>query len=344
MEKELITNQQSYYEALTYYGLLTDLKIVEEEMRKNEPLPTNKSNARFENFWNKNVLNESRRRAMAKLSDKKSKILDQLDKYREKHDQSGVDYSFVENKDELIKRTNEVFCGDNAVISKALFSIRFCLDSEINYENREAVLAEISDLLFGNRSKIDDLYNDLNENYIQLFKAPFVKAQKTMLKCLGVAAIIAVALPPIVAGGTVVTALTVPALLEGALAQISIGIAATVETAAIYSTIVLGGMLVGTEIAKQIKVKNAKENLRKTSPEDLCLLLAIKATLIQFAKKTVGEEEMKQMLDDCLKQLNDLRSDAEYLLIVERLDATKSNKKIEICNNFTARLANIVGL
>lgn len=344
MEKELITNQQSYYEALTYYGLLTDLKVVEDEMRKNEPLSTDKSNGRLKNFWNKNVLNETRRRTMAKLSERKSKILDQLDTFRKKHEQSGVDYSYGENKDELIKRTSAVFCGDNAAISKALFSIRFCLDGEINYENREAVFAEISDLLFGNKSTIDDLYNDLKENYVQLFKSPFVNTQKTILKCLGVAALVAVALPPLVGGVTAVTALTVPALMEGIFMQIGIGVAATAEVAAIYSSILLGGMLIGTEIAKQVKVKNAKENLRKTSPEDLCLLLAVKATLIQYAKKTVGEEEMKLMLDDCLKQLNDLRSDAEYLLIVERLDAGRSNKKIEICNNFTARLANIVGL
>jgi len=344
MEQEPIVNQQAYYDALSYYGLLTDLKIVEDEMRKNEPLPTNNTNARLKNFWNKNVINETRRMTMNKLSEKKSRILDQLDKYRKKCDQSGGDYSFCENKDELIKRTNEVFCGENAAISKALFSIRFCLDSEINYENREAVLAEISNLLFGNRNTIDVLYKDLKENYVRLFKAPIVKAQKTILKCLGVAALVAVALPPLVAGTTVVTALTVPALLDGILLEIGIGVAATAEMAAIYSSILLSGMLIGTEIAKQIKVQNAKENLRKTSPEDLCLLLAIKATLIQYAQKTVGAEEMKVMLDDCLKQLNDLRSDAEYLLIVERLDAGKSNKKIEICNNFTALLANIVGL
>ena len=344
MENEKIANQQALYDALSYYGLLTDLKIVEDEMRENEPLPTDKSNGELKNFWNKNVLNETRRRAMTKLSEKKNIILNRLEEFKSKLEQSNIDYGIWGNKSRLLKQIDEVFCGDNANMGKAFFALRFCLDSQIEYENRETICDEISDMLFGDRHTVSDLYSNLKENYIRLFRAPFDKAQKIILKCLGVSAIIAIALPLAVAGGAVVTALTVPALLEGVLAEVGIGIAATAEVAAIYSSILLGGALIGTEIAKQIKIKNAKENLRKTSPEDLSLLLAIKATLIQYAKKTMGDEEMKVALDDCLKKLNDLRADAEYLLIVERLDADKSKKKIDICNNFTNRLVNIVGL
>ena len=344
MEKEQMANQQALYEALSYYGLLKDLKIVEDKMLENEPLSTDKSNGALKNFWNKNVLNETRRRAMIKLSEEKNIILNRLEEFKNKNEQSGVDYSSGENRAQLLKQIEEAFGGDNANIGKALFSLQFCLDSQIEYENKEIIYAEISELLFGNKKTIADLYDKLKENYIQLFKAPFVKAQKTILKCLGIAALIAVALPPFVVTGTMVTALTVPALLEGVLAQVGIGIAATAEVAAIYSSVLLGGALIGTEIAKKIKIENAKEKLIKTSNEDLSLLLDIKATLSQYAKKTMSGEEMKVALDDCLKQLNDLRADAEYLLIVERLDADKSKKKIEICNNFTTRLVNIVGL
>ena len=344
MEKEQMINQQALYDALAYYGLLTDLKIVEAEMSENEPLSTDKSNGVLKNFWNKNVLNETRRRAMIKLSEKKNSILDQLDKLKSKHEQSGAEYAVVDDKDKLLKQIDEVFCGDNANIAKALFALQFCLDGQIEYQNRETIFAEISEMLFGDRGVIADLYYNLRDNYIQLFKAPFDRAQKSILKSLGIAAVVALALPPLVMGGTAITALTAPALLDGVLAQIGIGVAATVELAAVYSSVILGGALIGTEIAKQIKISDAKENLRKTSPEDLSLLLAIKATLVQYAKKTMGSEEMKLALDDCLKQLNDLRADAEYLLIVERLDAEKSKKKIQICNNFANRLACIVGL
>lgn len=332
MEKEQMANQQALYNALLYFGLLTDLKLVEEEMRKNEPLPTDKSNGALKNFWNKNVLNENRRRAMTKLSEKKNKILNRLEEFKDKHEQSCEEKS----REQLQKQIDEVFFGDNANIGKALFSLQFCLDNQIEYENRELIYAEISYLLFGDKNVMDNLFNDLKENYAELIKAPFDKAQKTILMCLGVTALISVALP----AGVMLTALTVPALVNSAL----LGAAATVETVAIYSSILLGGALVGTEIARQIKGKEAKENIRKISSEDLSLLLAIKATLIQYAKKTMSGEDMKLALDDCLKQLNDLRSDAEYLLIVERLDAEKSKKKIEICNNFTNRLVNIVGL
>lgn len=337
-------DQQTLYTEICYYGLAMDQKIVEDEMRKNEPMAIDKDGNVIKNFWNKNVVNENRRRAMTKLSEKKNNILDRLDKFRAEHEQRRFDYSLAESREQLLKSANEVFCGENANISKALFSLQFCLDSKIEYENREAVLAEISYLLFGDRKVLDGLYNDLRENYVQLFKAPFVKAQNVILKSLGIAALIAVALPPLFMGGAAATALVAPALLEGVLAQIGVGVVATVEVAAVYSSVLLGGALVGTEIAKQIQAKKAKENLRKTSPEDLSLLLAIKATMIQYAKKTMGEEEMKLVLDDCLKQLNDLRADAEYLLIVERLDAEKSKKKISICNNFTTRLVGIVGL
>lgn len=340
MENEQMMKQKALYESLTYYGLLRDLKIVEEEMRNNEPLPTEKSNGVFKNFWNKNVLNESRRRKMTKLSETKNKILNRIEEFKKNHEQCTDEKS----QEELLKEIGEVFFGENAKFGKALFALQFCLDSQIEYENKEEIHAELSELLFGDKNMLDDLFDNMKENYLQLIKAPFVKAQTVMLKCLGIAALIAIALPPLVAGATAVTALTLPALLDGAIAQIGIGIAATAEVAAIYSSILLGGALLGTEIAKQMKVSNAKKNMRKISPEDLSLLLAIKATLIQYAKKTLNNEELKIALDDCLTQLNDLRADAEYLLIVERLDAEASKKKIEVCNHFTDRLANIVGL
>lgn len=340
MQDEQMTKQQALYTSLTYYGLLKDLKIVEDEMLKNEPLPTDKSNGALKNFWNKNVLNENRRRAMTKLSEKKNNILNRLEALKNDNGQCEEDLS----EDEISKRIDEVFFGDNAVIGKALFSLQFRLDSQIEFENEEEVYAEISYLLFKDKYVIENLYENLKENYIQLVKAPFVKVQKIILKCLGISALIAIALPSLIAGGVAATALIAPALLDGVLAEIGIGVAATIEVAAVYSSILLGGALIGTQIAKQVKAHDAREALRKVSPEDLTVLLAIKATLIQYAKKIMNNEEMKTALDDCLKQLNDLRSDAEYLLIVERLDAEKSKKKIEICNKFTNRLANIVGL
>lgn len=339
MENERIADQQALYEDLTYFGLMTDLAIVEGKMRENEPLQPDKSKGALENFWNKNFRNENRRRAMAKLSEKKNAILDRIERLN-----SDEESRAAADKETLQKKIGEAFYGDNANLAKALFSIRFCLDGQIEFENKQAVNAEISKLLFGDETVLDELYGDLEENYVRLIKAPIAKAQKVILKCLGVAALIAVALPPLFIGGTAITALTFPALLDGAIAEIGVGIAAATEVTAIYSAILLGGALVGTEIAKQIKGHNARKSLRKMSPDDLGLLLAVKATLIQYAKKTMSEADMKSALDDCLKQLNDLRSDAEYLLIVERLDADKSKKKIEICNNFTDRLVTIVGL
>lgn len=344
MENERMIKQQSLYDALSYYGLLTDLKIVEDKMRENEPLPTDKSSGVLKNFWTKNVLNETRRCTMTKLSEKKNNILNRIDEFKIKRKHSGTEYDYVNDNALLKNRIDEVFCGDNATIGKAYFALQLRLDNQIEFENEDVVYGEISKLLFNSDTVISDLYDSLQENYAQLIKAPLKSVQKVILKCLGVTALISVALPPLLIGGVAVTALTVPALLEGAFAAVGVGAALVVEEMAIYSTILLGGALLGTEIAKQIKVKNAKNSLRKLSPENLSVLLAIKATLIEYSKKIMSDEEIKSELDDCLKQLNDLRSDAEYLLIVERLDAEKSRKKIEICNNFTTRLASIVGL
>lgn len=343
MENEEILAQQALYEAVMYYGLLYDLKLVEEGMRDSEPLSTSGSGA-LKNFWNKNVVNESRRRNMRKLSEKKNEILNRIDELKARNDKAGIDYTLGEDRDALIKKIGEVFCGQNAEISKALFSLRFCLDNSVEFANRDSVNTEVSKLLFDDGTVISVLYADLKENYVKLFRSPIQKVQDTLIKCLGVSALVAVVLPPLLIGGTALTALTVPALLEGVFADICINVAVATEVAAIYSTIILGGAVIGTEIGKQIVTARAKESLRKVAPEDIGLLLALKATLIQYCKSTMTGEQLKVALDDCLKQLNDLRADAEYLLIVEKLDAEKSKKKIDICNNFTSRLVEIVGL
>lgn len=340
MENEQMANQQELYDELAYYGFTCDLQIIENKMRENEPLSFDKNKGVLENFWNKNVRNENRRRAMAKLSEKKNRVLNRIEVYKGEH----VNADMELDKEQLKMRIEETFVGENAFIAKTLFSLRFCLDDQIEYENKKVIYADISELLFGNENVLDELYDNMKDNYAQLIKAPIAKAQKVILKCLGVAALIAVALPPLFLGGTAITAMTVPALLESAVAEIGAGIVGVTEVVAIYSAIILGGALLGTEVVKLINGHNAKTNLRKISPEDLGFLLAVKATVIQYAKKELPDGEIKSVLDDCLKQLNDLRSDLEYLLIVERLDAEKSKKKIEICNNFTNRLVTIVGL
>lgn len=96
-----------------------------------------------------------------------------------------------------------------------------------------------------------------------------------------------------------------------------------------------------------VSVKNKKrmhELLQDLSQNELHTLLAVRLTLLQEAKKTMAEEKLKELVDDYLKYVSNLRSDAEYQWLVERLDVPSCQEKIKTCDLCIARLSRILGI
>lgn len=349
IENESLENLgKEVYSATIYYRLLKDMEYVNKKMSENAPLSSDKERSVITNIWNKKVVNNIRKKTTTKLSDVKQTIVVETENYKERMKQENIDISVGENYEKLKDKMNKLFSDDKYGINRIFFGIRIALDNEVRTAYSQETLEDVSALIFGDKYKLNNIYDDLKDNYLAIYRKPLSDVSKGVMIGMGLFSIISVVTLPL---GLAIGASS-SAIVTSCLAQlghsapyvIGNGIVSVTSAAALFSLALLGGAAVGTEIYKKYSEGQLKKNFRKLTVKDLGVIFAIKATIIQHAKKIVGESEMKEVLDDCLKQINDLRSDAEYMLIVEKINATESKEKISVCNRLTERLAAIVGV
>ena len=90
--------------------------------------------------------------------------------------------------------------------------------------------------------------------------------------------------------------------------------------------------------------KEMKEKFQNLSKDELQVFLAMKLTIIEATRKTMKEDARKELVDDLLKYVSNLRGDAEYEWLIEKVDAPSNKEKIEICNLTIDRLSRVVGI
>ncbi len=340
--------EKDLFAAVNYFRLKKDLSMVEAEMIKNQPFSSDSKKGIISNLWNKKVLNATRKKTTNKLSEVKKKILEETEFYKEAASRDGADISAGENDVVLGKALEEYFADDKYGLRKLYFGIRVILSKDVKFNDRDKTLEEVSSLLFNDRSKLKNIEQDLSDNYVAIFKRPMNDIEKGIMIGMGIFAAVSVAALPVgLALGASSSAIVTSCLAQlGHAAEYVIGpgMLKVTSAAAIASVLLLGTGYMTAEIVKACKINNIKKVFRKVSAKDLSMIFAVKATIIQHALKVVSEDSMKEVLDDCLKQINDLRSDAEYMLIVEKINARESREKISVCNRLSQRLADIVGI
>ncbi|MBQ7343819.1 MAG: hypothetical protein IJW53_03530 [Clostridia bacterium] len=89
--------------------------------------------------------------------------------------------------------------------------------------------------------------------------------------------------------------------------------------------------------------KAAREAFKNMTPNETNASLAFYLTLIE-EMKNADEGKKKEMVDELLRKLSNIRSDAEYKWYVEGLDVPECKAKIELCNMALKRLGQIIGV
>ena len=208
---------------------------------------------------------------------------------------------------ELIKRQFE---NDKYGLARLLFSASIILDDEYSYQYVEEGLEAVSTVLFEDSNYLPQVSKQLGENYRAVSLKSLTSSEKGALAgiagaaCLGLAIVIA----PIVAVASVAVA----------------GVA-----------------------AHEVLIKNKekiKEEFKKSNSQNSAFYLALQLTYIQRIKDTLGEDEFKEELDSILKNVEELKSDLDYYVFVEK-EATKDNReKIKAFNEFDRRLLVVLGI
>lgn len=104
----------------------------------------------------------------------------------------------------------------------------------------------------------------------------------------------------------------------------------------------LGGM--ATLVKHVISRKELKENFQTLTKDELQAFLAMKLTIIEETRTRLPENVKKDLIDDLLKYVSNLRGDAEYEWLIEKMDVPTNKEKIELCNLTVERLSVVVGI
>ena len=298
--------------AFTLYRYKCELKMIEEVIEANKPVPTRNEN-KVKQVTIENTVNAYRRQKTQKFSEKKATCQDNIAAFREECKNDGVKLSDVSAED-LKEMTAKIFKDDKYGLQKICFAMILYLqnDSEIDFIYGEETLKDVSAILFEDEDRIKCIRDKFFENFKEISNGSFWERNKKLLIGIGVSMLLAVIFGSTLFGSA----------LFGGAALLGLG---------------------GLGVSELIKSSKVKEAFRQLKPDDIAALFAMKATLIDYGMPAMTDDVLKKELDECLVGLNDLRADLEYMLIVEKNDTDDSKKKIQVCNRFIDRLALIAG-
>lgn len=328
---------------------LRELDMIEAALKENEPMST-ADKTKIGKVIIDNTVNAFRRWETQKISEKKKICLQKVEELRSKCESSGITLSDG-SETSLKECVAETFAADTSGLQKLCFAMTVCLSDggdEDTFIYGDETLSSVSAVLFDDELRIKNIRSRLYENYKWIVNGNFWERNKDFIIGIGISLALITVLTPVMLGVSAANS----AILTSCLAQIGhsapglIGVGlAKVTGMALAGTALFGGtVLAGMGVANIIRNESTKKAFRNLSPDDVAALLAMKATLIDFGVQSLGDDERKTELDECLAGLNDFRSDAEYMLIVEKSDADNSKKKIQYCNRFVSRLAAICGI
>ena len=306
-------------ELLYYYRLKKDLELTEEKIQNNQLVEINEEQNAIVRFWNKNVENPIRSEGIKKYTSQKEDIEKSIKAFSDTHNK--FDYEEYAKDDKIKDYVDKELKKDKFSLLRANLALLTVLEDGKFYYVEETK-AEISKILYNNVTTVEELGKKLEKNYIKICgKSSFDEIGKKVLIGIGLA--------------TAVATLTSGLLVGGALAELVTG-------SLIYSAMVVGGSALIYKIFDIGKKELLKEEFRKLSADDAGAMLAIKTTLIEEASKVMSKKEFTEYLDSTLKLTSDLRSDTEFMLLVEKENVEQAKEKLKVFNNWTVRLSNIL--
>ncbi len=348
LEKNVKENELSA--AITLYRHQLELQKIEDEISANKPVQTQNDN-KFKRAIIDNTINAYRRNETRKLSDKKQQCKDAIAEFKQKCKENSVSLSDSVTEKKLNSMIEDFFSKDKFGFKRIYFAMNLCLQDDGAKENfiyGDETLKDISVILFDDETRINSINEKFFENFNELTNGSFWERNKYFLIGSGISLALVSVLTPVMLGvhaaGSAVVISCLSQIGHCAPGIIGAGLAKVTAVTILSSAVLYGGIFAGVGVSTLIKDKQVKEAFRQLKPDDLAALLAMKTTLVEFAMPDMSDEDCKTELNACLSNLNDLRADSEYMLIVEKSDGDNSKKKIKICNRFVKRLAQCVGI
>ena len=335
MTNEIDTKHTRLFKSLQYLRLKYSLYLLNEDLKKNQPIAADSNSGRIGRLFlePKNNLRSTKTNKLLALRSSINSEIGRLLK-----DSTEMPY----DQNEINQIIREVFQNDTYSLEKSLFSAGIVLDGEYNYEYEKETLDYISALLWNNNYQLSYIKNSIEHTYKDLAKQPLSIKQKWLLGGTAAAVLFTIAIPGLNLAGLSASGITSGLAGFGTALGLGGTMLEGIELMFLFELLVDSAIIGFTYAMLDEYNKNiVKNSFRKMDYNDAAKMLAIKCYIMSVAKQTMPENIFKEKTSELLQMIQDLKSDTDYVLLVEKQNIEENKKKIKVFHNLDEKLAKI---
>ena len=325
--------QTDLFKSMQLLRLHNDMKLVNEKLEKNRSTPVRSDDNFVKRFFDSRK-NDIKDYKFFNLSKTKDAIQSEIDKFM--NNVNGTSITLYKET-EISRIAADIFSDDEYFLEKTMFSISLIFDGEYNYEYESEGLAYLSRLLWSDSEKLGSIKKNVEGYYKDLAKQPLSTEQKFVLGGVAALTLFTVTVPALAIGGLSAAGITSTLAGLGGTMVEGVGFIALAE-------LLLDGAIIGFTYAlldKHNKNK-VKEAFREMSYNDAAQMLAIKCYIMHVAKQTMPKSVFKEKTSELLEMISDLKSDTDYVLLVEGENVAENKKKINVFHNLDNKLGKML--
>ena len=325
--------QTDLFKSMQLLRLQNDMKLVNEKLEKNRSTPVRSDDNFVKRFFDSRK-NDIKDYKSFNLSKTKDAIQSEIDKFM--NNVNGTSVTLYKEM-EISRIAADIFSDDEYFLEKTMFSISLIFDGEYNYEYESEGLAYLSRLLWSDSEKLGSIKKNVEGYYKDLAKQPLSTEQKFVLGGVAALTLFTVTVPALAIGGLSAAGITSTLAGLGGTMVEGVGFIALAE-------LLLDGAIIGFTYALMDKhnKNKVKEAFREMSYNDAAQMLAIKCYIMHVAKQTMPKSVFKEKASELLEMISDLKSDTDYVLLVEGENVAENKKKINVFHNLDNKLGKML--
>ena len=325
--------QTDLFKSMQLLRLHNDMKLVNEKLEKNRSTPVRSDDNFVKRFFDSRK-NDIKDYKFFNLSKTKDAIQSEIDKFM--NNVNGTSVTLYKEM-EISRIAADIFSDDEYFLEKTMFSISLIFDGEYNYEYESEGLAYLSRLLWSDSEKLGSIKKNVEGYYKDLAKQPLSTEQKFVLGGVAALTLFTVTVPALAIGGLSAAGITSTLAGLGGTMVEGVGFIALAE-------LLLDGAIIGFTYALMDKhnKNKVKEAFREMSYNDAAQMLAIKCYIMHVAKQTMPKSVFKEKTSELLEMISDLKSDTDYVLLVEGENVAENKKKINVFHNLDNKLGKML--
>jgi len=327
------SKQTDIFKSMQLLRLQNDMKLVNEKLEKNRSTPVRSDDNFVKRFFDSRK-NDIKDYKFFNLSKTKDAIQSEIDKFM--NNVNGTSITLYKEM-EISRISADIFSDDEYSLEKTMFSISLIFDGEYNYEYESEGLAYLSRLLWSDSEKLGSIKKNVEGYYKDLAKQPLSTEQKFVLGGVAALTLFTVTVPALAIGGLSAAGITSTLAGLGGTMVEGVGFIALAE-------FLLDGAIIGFTYALMDKhnKNKVKEAFREMSYNDAAQMLAIKCYIMHVAKQTMPKSVFKEKTSELLEMISDLKSDTDYVLLVEGENVAENKKKINVFHNLDNKLGKML--